>query len=123
MSENKDYLTQTQEYGTVNISEEVISSIAALAIAEVEGVCGLSASAGAEIAELLGKKSLTKGIKLALDDQSVRVECFVVLLYGYAIPEVAKNIQDSVSNAVESMTGLQVEEVNVNVTGISLGKK
>jgi uncharacterized alkaline shock family protein YloU len=123
MSENKDYMTLPQDYGTVHISEEVISSIAALAIADVEGVSGLSAGIGSDIAELVGKKSLSKGIKLTMEEQTVRMDCFVVLLYGYAIPEVAKNIQDSVTAAVESMTGLTVTEINVNVTGISLGKK
>ncbi len=123
MSENKDYLTQTQEFGTINISEEVISAIAALAIADVEGVSGLASGIGSDIAELVGKKSLSKGIKLTLEEQTVRMDCFVVLLYGYTIPEVAKNIQDSVSAAVESMTGLTVTEVNVNVVGIALNKK
>lgn len=123
MNENKDYLTQTREFGSVNISEEVISSIAALAIDEVEGVAGLSASAGAELAEMLGRKNVTKGIRLTVDGQDVHVECYVIVLYGYAIPEVSVNIQDSVTGAVESMTGLHVEEVNVNVTGISMAKK
>ena len=123
MSENKDYLTQDREFGTVNISEEVISTIAALAIDEVEGVCGLSSSAGAELAEMLGRKSLSRGIRLTVEEQSVRVECYVIVLYGYAIPEVSRNIQDSVTSSIESMTGLHVEEVNVSVTGISMTKK
>lgn len=123
MSENKDYLTQAREFGSINISEEVISSIAALAIDEVDGVAGLSASAGEELAGMLGRKNVTKGIRLTLDEQNVHVECYVIVLYGYAIPEVSASIQDSVTSAVESMTGLHVEEVNVNVTGISMAKK
>lgn len=123
MSENKEYMTQTQEFGSINISEEVIASIAALAIADVEGVGGLSSNASSDIAELLGKKSLGKGIRLTLEERTVSVECFVVLLYGYAIPEVARSIQEGVSAAVESTTGLSVLSVDVNVTGIMLSKK
>jgi uncharacterized alkaline shock family protein YloU len=119
MSEAKEYLVQPVEKGTVNISEEVVAAIAALAVSEVEGVYGLSSSITADLKELLGKKNMSKGVKLTIVDEVVSVECFVVVTYGYEIPVVAAAIQDGVINAVESMTGLKVATVDVDICGIS----
>lgn len=123
MSDNKDYLVQDVEKGTVNISEEVVAAIAALAVSEVEGVYGLSSSFTADLAQMLGKKNMSKGVKLSIDDNVVTVECFVVINYGVEIPVVAGNIQDNVMSAVESMTGLKVAAVNVDICGISAPKE
>ena len=122
MSDAKEYLVQPTEKGTVNISEEVVAAIAALAISEVEGVYGLSSSFTADLKELVGKKNMSKGVKLTIENEVVTVECFVLVTYGYEIPAVAAAIQDGVINAVESMAGLKVAAVNVDVCGISAPK-
>lgn len=122
MSDTKDYLVQPVEKGTVNISEEVVAAIAALAVSEVEGVYGLASSFTADIAEMLGKKNLSKGVRLTIEESVVTVEAFVVVTYGHEIPQVARAIQDNVISAVESMTGLKCETVNVDVCGISAPK-
>lgn len=122
MSDTKDYLVQPVEKGTVNISEEVVAAIAALAVSEVEGVYGLASSFTADIAEMLGKKNLSRGVRLTIEDSVVTVEAFVVVTYGYEIPQVARAIQDNVISAVESMTGLTCNTVNVDVCGISAPK-
>ena len=118
MSEGKEYLVQPVDKGTVNISEEVVAAIAAIAISEVEGVYGLSSSFTADLAEMLGRKNLAKGVKLSIVDEVVTVECFVIISYGSEIPTVAANIQDAVVTAIESMTGLKVAAVNVDICGI-----
>ncbi len=123
MSESKEYLVQSVEKGTVNISEEVVAAIAALAISEVEGVYGLSSSFTADLAELLGRQNMSKGVKLSIEDSVVTVECFVVISYGYEIPAIAETIQNDVTTAIESMTGLKVASVNVDICGISAAKK
>ena len=122
MSDSKEYLVQPTEKGTVNISEEVVAAIAALAISEVEGVYGLSSSFTADLKELVGQKNMSKGVKLTIENEMVTVECFVLVTYGYEIPAVAAAIQDGVINAVESMAGLKVAAVNVDVCGISAPK-
>lgn len=122
MSDSKEYLVQPTEKGTVNISEEVVAAIAALAISEVEGVYGLSSSFTADLKELVGKKNMSKGVKLTIENEMVTVECFVLVTYGYEIPAVAAAIQNGVINAVESMAGLKVAAVNVDVCGISAPK-
>ncbi len=123
MSENKDYLSAIQENGSIHISEEVIASIAALAASEVEGVCGLSANFGSDIAELLGKKNLGRGVKITISGDTVAIDCYVVALFGYSVIDIAKNVQERVTTAVESMTGATVSGVNVDICGITLPKE
>ena len=122
MSENKEYVSRSDELGNIHISEEVLAAISAAAALEVEGVSALSANLGSDLAELLGKKSLTKGIHIQLEEEKVKVDLSILMKYGHTIPEVGKNVQDGVKNAVESMTGLGVSEVNVTVTGIVFDK-
>ena len=117
MAENKDYITSNLENGTVNINEDVISTIAAAAVKDVEGVVGLNGNLG----EVLGRRS-GKGIKITLNDNSVQVDCSLVVLYGHSVLEIARNVQNVVTNAIESMTGLQVEHVDVNICGITMAK-
>ena len=123
MSENKEYVSRSDELGNIHISEEVLAAIAAAATLEVEGVHALSANLGSDLAELLGKKHLTKGIQIQMEEDKVKVDLSVLMAYGHTIPEVGKAVQDAVKNAVKSMTGLDVAEVNVAVSGISFEKK
>lgn len=123
MSDHKEYVSRSDELGNIHISEEVLAAISAAATLEVEGVSALSANLGSDLAELLGKKHLTKGIHVRLEEEKVKVDLSILMNYGYTIPEVGKAVQDGVKSAVESMTGLEVAEVNVAVTGISFEKK
>lgn len=122
MSDSKDYITKTQDNGTVNISEEVVASIAALAILEVEGICGLTSGIGAVPVESIAMKVLTKGIRVNMVDDAIAIECSVMLSYGYPVIETAAAVQEKVACAVEGMTGVKVSAVNVNVCGVSLAK-
>lgn len=123
MSENKEYVSRSDELGNIHISEEVLSAIAAAAALEVTGVSSLAANLGSDIAELLGKKNLAKGVRVKLEEDRVEVELSVLMGYGNTIPEVGKAVQEAVKNAVESMTGLEVANVNVNVSGIAFPPK
>lgn len=119
MAESKQYITQVQENGSVMISEDVIATIVAHAVNEVEGVVGLSVKTGADIAELIGKKNWGKGVKIIIsEDDKLSIECNVTISYGQSVVAVAKAVQDAVTNAVESMTGVDILAVNVNVCGI-----
>ncbi len=120
MSENKEYVTRCEEQGNIYISEEVLAGISAAAALEIEGVSGLTANLGSDIAELLGKKSLAKGVSVKMEEDKVVVTLSILMAFGHTIPEVGKAVQEAVKNAVESMTGMEVAAVNVNVAGISL---
>ena len=119
MADNKQYITQVQESGTVLISEDVVATIVSQAVSEVEGVVGMSTKPGADIADLLGKKNWGKGIRVAIGQENVlSIDCNVVLAYGQSVVSVASAVQSAVTGAVESMTGVKVAAVNVNVCGI-----
>ena len=119
MADNKQYITQPQENGNVMISEDVIGSIVAYAVGEVEGVVGLSVKPGADIAELIGKKNWGKGMKIVIaEDNSLSVDCNVIIAYGQNVVTVASAVQQAISSAVESMSGVKVTAVNVNVCEI-----
>lgn len=119
MPEMKEYITQVQENGTVQISEEVIATIVANALTEIEGFAGLSTKPGADIAELIGKKNWGKGIKVTITEHNeLHIDCNVCIFYGCSVMAVAKGIQENVTTALENSTGVQVLGVNVNVCGI-----
>lgn len=120
MGENKEYITYPDEKGSINISEEVVAIIAANAAMETDGVSSLSASFGKDIAELLGKKSLSKGVRIAVDGENVRADIYIMVKLGVAVNKVAEAVQESVAQAVESSTGLTISEVNVHVCGVTL---
>jgi len=111
MGENKDYLTHPDELGSIHISEEVLASLAAGAAAEVEGISGLM--------NVAAKKSGTRGVRISVDENGAVIDVYILIRYGYAIPEVAGKIQNAVASAVESMAGFEVKAVNVHVGGVS----
>jgi uncharacterized alkaline shock family protein YloU len=119
MADNKQYITQEQEFGNVLISEDVIASIVDNAIKDVEGIVGLSVKPGADIAEKIGKKAWGKGIKIMIaQDDTMSIDCNVNIGYGQSVITVAKAVQDAVKAAVESTTSVNVTAVNVNICGI-----
>ena len=108
-----------EEVGSVKIADEVISIVAGLAATEVAGVAGISGGLAGGIAELLGKKNFSKGVKVIVTGKTVTVEIYVIIEYGICIPEVAIEIQEKVKEAVESMTGFEVAAVDIHVQGIA----
>ena len=119
MAEYKQYITQTQENGSVMISEDVIATIVEHALADLDGVAGLSTKPGADIADLIGKKTWARGMKIQIaEDDTLTIACNVVIYYGHSVVEVAGAVQNAVRSTVESMTGVKVQMVNVNVCGI-----
>ena len=119
MAENKQYVTQVQDNGRVMISEDVISTIVSQALTDIEGFAGLSAKPGADIVDMIGKKNWGKGLKVTIsEDDSLTVDCNVIMKYDHSVVAVAKAIQEAAVNAVDSMTGISNIQVNVNVCGI-----
>jgi uncharacterized alkaline shock family protein YloU len=111
-----------EELGTVKISDDVVSIISGLAATEVKGVAGMSGGIAGGIAELLGRKNQSKGVKVTIGEKQVNIDLYVVMEYGVKIPDVAWEIQEKVKKAVETMTGLNVIEVNIHVQGVTMDK-
>ncbi len=114
--------TLPTELGVVKIAEEVVSIIAGLAATEIEGVASMSGGIGGGIAEVLGRRNFSKGVKVEVGTEEAKIEIFIVVEYGVRIPDVAWDIQESVKNAIETMTGLKVVHVNIHVQGVHFPK-
>lgn len=118
MADNKQYITQIQENGTLLISEDVIAAIVTHALGEVEGVAGINTKSISDIAELIGKKN--KGIKIAIaENNAITVDCSITVLYGQSVVDVAKAAQTAVTNAITATAGVDITAVNINVCGIA----
>lgn len=117
--ENEINDTLNQNASSVKISDEVICTIASIAIKDVKGVMGLETSYVSGIAQKFVKKApAPKGIKVSTGEDSVVIDISVNVEYGVNIPSVAWDVQDSVKKSVEAMTGLTVEKVNVHIVGV-----
>ena len=104
----------------IQISSDVIAVIAGVAVSEVQGVAGMAGGFAGGISEVFsGKKNLAKGIKADIEDGKAKLDVNIIVEYGSRIPDVAFEIQNRVKKAVENMTGLNVEEVNVHVQGVN----
>ena len=122
MAESREYVSRSDELGNIHISEEVLAVIAAAAL-EVEGVGGLAANLGSDLAELLGKKNLSRGIRLHVEEESVTIDVAILVKYGYTIPDVARAVQEGIAGSVEATSGLSVAAVNVSVGGVVFDKE
>ena len=125
MEENKvEEVKEVEEVENVaegiKISSDVIAVIAGVAVSEVQGVFGMAGGFAGGITEVLkGKKNLAKGIKVDTTDNKAKIDVNIIVEYGARIPDVAFEIQNRVKTAVENMTGLKVDEVNVHVQGVN----
>ena len=119
MAEYKQYITQIQENGNVMISENVVATIVAHALSEVEGIGSLGVKPGVGLADFATKKNWGKGLKILIaEDNSMTIECGIMIYYGYSVVDVAKEVQAAVASSVESITGAKVNKVSVNVCGV-----
>lgn len=111
------------EIGNVKISEEVVAIIAGVAAMDVPGVAGMSGGIAGGIAEILGRKNLSKGVKVEVGEKEAAIDLYIIVEYGCRIPDVSWDIQEKVKNAVETMTGLDVIEINIHVQGVNIEKE
>lgn len=118
--DNKESVVRLEEQGSIHIAEEVVASIAALAVSEVDGVASLGAGTG--MADLLGKKNPGRGVKIAMDGTKVNLDISILVHYGYSITSVAQKVQERVKTAIETMAGLEAGGINIHVNGVSFDK-
>lgn len=121
-NEAKTELTsiESEGGGVIQIANDVISDIAALAVMEVDGVARLTGNITRELITKLGRKSLSKGIRLNFTENELTVDVSLEVRFGYNIVEVSKNVQERVKSNVSTMTGLSVGAVNVRISGIDM---
>ena len=124
MADSKEYMTLSEENGSINIAEEVIAAMAVGAVREVEGVSGMMTNLGGSVTDLMNNKKNAqkgaKGVKIDMSGDALVLDLYLTVQYGHAIPEVAENAQKSVASAIEAMTGCAVSAVNIHVGGVTL---
>ncbi len=108
------------ELGDVHVNDEVVAIIAGLAATEVDGVTSMYGNITADLISRLGAKNLSKGVRVVMEGDSVRVDLAINIAYGYEIPSVSKVVQEKVKSAIENMTGLTVSGVNVRIAEVDM---
>ena len=106
------------DLGEVNINDNVLAVISAMAALEVDGVVGMAGNITSEIVEKLGMKKISKGVRVDVDEKNVMIDVSIVLKMNDNIVEISKKVQDKIKNTVENMTGLEVINVNVNISNV-----
>lgn len=106
--------------GEVRIADSVVANIAVLAAKETEGIFDTAGTAADEIMTIVGVKSAFRGVRIEIVDGVVGVELALIMQYGYNIPTTCKKVQDKVKNAIENMTGLEVADVNIRISGMNI---
>ena len=118
---NNNYTIELQnESGEVVVADEVVAVIAGLAVMEVEGVASMKGDATKELISKIGKKSLSKGVRVDILEGVVTIALALNIKYGYNLMSISTKVQEKVKVAVENMTGLTVADVNVRVAGIEV---
>lgn len=113
-------LKEDDNTGAVSIADDVVAMIASLAAAEVEGVGAMVGNITNELMSRVGMKKLTKGVKVEVLDGKVTVDLAITIDYGHNIPATCQNVQKKVMSAIENMTGLTVENVNIRIAGVNI---
>ena len=108
--------------GSVKIADGVVAMIAALASTEVNGVSSMNGNVTHELLNKIGYNNLTRGVKVEVFNKCVKVDLAIIIEYGFNIPATSKKVHEKVKNAIESMTGLEVTDVNVRIAGVDIKK-
>ena len=108
--------------GSVQIADDVVAMIAALAASEIEGVSSVVGDITNEVMSKVAVKKLTKGVSVDLLDNVVTIDLSIMIGFGYPIPETSRQVQEKVKNSVETMTGLTVKDVNIRVAAVNMAK-
>ncbi len=104
------------------VTDEAIAVMAGVAASEVKGVSGMSGGFAGGIAEVFGRRNPSKGVKVVTKNNVTTVDLYVVVKYGYRIPDLAFEIQENVKNTIESLSGISVDAVNIHIQGVDYSK-
>ena len=112
-----------QTVGTVQITDDVIATIAAIAATDVDGVAAVGTGITREKAARIGARAIAKAVQVTIENETINVRIIITVTYGSSIPETTRKVQKKVKSTLETMTGLTVEEVQVSVADVALDTK
>ena len=110
------------DMGGVNIADEVLSLLAYKATIDVDGVVSMTGGFMTDLAGLVRKGEIPKGVRIIKDGDEVTVEVSVEVEYGMDMTEIASGIQTGIATALKEMAGIDVAAVNVNIAGVHVSK-
>jgi len=113
-----EIIIDTEGAGQVKIADEVIAIIAGTAALEIEGVAGMAGKLAGDIAQILGRRNLGKGVNVEVNGGNIRLTLNLLARFGYKLQEMAEAVQRRVKTAIENMTGLNTQEININIAGV-----
>lgn len=113
-------ISKDENMGVVAVADDVLAMIAGLAATEVEGVSALGGNITNEMMSKVGPKNLSKGVRVNVTDNLVKIDLAVIMEYGYSIPVTCGKVQDKVKTAIENMTGMTCNDVNIRIAGVKL---
>lgn len=119
-AKNTKVSQEDESFGTVKIADDVVAMIAALAATEVDGVTSMNGNMANELLSRVGVKGLARGSKVEIFNKKVKVELAITMEYGFNIPATCQRVQNRVKNSIENMTGLEVTDVNIRISGINM---
>lgn len=119
----QEHVENHKGLGEVKIASDVVAAIAGLAANEVDGVYSTWGNGKKEVIGKLVAKNASKGVRVTMEEDNVRVDMHITMKYGHSIPEVVEQVQERVSQQIETMTGLHVPEVNIRIAGVSLSEE
>lgn len=120
IDKNEVIISEDSNTGMVKIADDVVAMIASLAATEVEGVSSMAGNITNELMSKVGIKNLTKGVKVTVVDGCVKLDLAVMMEYGYNIPATSRLVQNKVKAAIENMTGLSCDDVNIRIMAVKL---
>ena len=112
-----------QTVGTVQITDDVIATIAAIAATDVDGVAAVGTSITREKAARIGARAIAKAVQVSIENDRINARMIITVTYGSSIPETTRKVQKKVKSTLETMTGLTVDEVQVSVADVALNTK
>lgn len=114
-------IKSNKNIGQIQIADDVLAVIAGTAALEVEGVYASHSVNLQEVSSKHAKKNFTRGVRINTEGDSVSVEISIVVRFGSKIHDVSVEVQSRIKNALETMVGMNVREVNVSIVGIEFG--
>ncbi|MCR5517261.1 MAG: Asp23/Gls24 family envelope stress response protein [Lachnospiraceae bacterium] len=120
---NTYVLNSDDKISELRIADEVIASIAAIAATDVEGVSTVSGNITRDNVNKVGNKALSKGVKVVVEGNNANIDMVLMVDYGCSIPKVTSKVQEKVKSTIESMTGLNITDVNIRVAGVNIDNK
>ena len=107
-------------YGQIDISNDVIATIAGGAAVDCYGIVGMASKNQVKdgLSEILRKENFTRGVIVRQKEEQVHIDMYIIVSYGTKISEIAHNVQSKVKYTLDKTVGLAVDTINIYVQGV-----